>query len=112
VDDLMFSSKIKASAKPLSMTVSFARSRDAALTAMRANLPSLVLFDLDGQRMDPLGILAAMKADEHLKNIPTLGFVSHVHADMIQAARAAAIGEVLARSAFTVRLPEILAQAR
>jgi hypothetical protein len=37
-----------------------------------------------------------------------VGFVSHVRADLIDAARSAGVGEVLARSAFTARLAEIL----
>jgi hypothetical protein len=37
-----------------------------------------------------------------------LGFVSHVDSDVIAAARAAGIDEVLARSAFAARLAEIL----
>ncbi len=43
-----------------------------------------------------------------LAAIPTIGFVSHVQADLIDAARQAGVGEVLARSAFTMRLGEIL----
>jgi hypothetical protein len=52
-----------------------------------------------------------MKDDAALADIPTVGFVSHVDADLIETARQAGI-EVLARSAFTERLPEILARGR
>ena len=38
----------------------------------------------------------------------TLGFVSHVQTDLIQAARAAGIDEVMARSAFATGLADIL----
>ncbi len=38
----------------------------------------------------------------------TIGFVSHVQSDVIDAARSAGVGEVLARSAFTARLADIL----
>jgi CheY-like chemotaxis protein len=88
--------------------VSFARSADAALTEMRKSAPSLVIFDLNSGRTDPLGTVAAMKRDAQLKSIPTLGFVSHVQADLIESARQAGVDEVLARSAFTMRLAEIL----
>ena len=50
-----------------------------------------------------------MKSDAALASIPTVGYVSHVHVDMINAARAAGVDDVLARSAFTTRLPELLA---
>jgi hypothetical protein len=49
-----------------------------------------------------------MKSDPGLSTIPTLGFASHVQTDVIDAARKAGIDEVLARSAFTMQLGEIL----
>jgi hypothetical protein len=53
-----------------------------------------------------------MKADPELAGIPTLGFVSHVRTDLIQAAQQAGADEVLPRSAFTAQLPEILERGR
>lgn len=104
----MFASKIKTTAGLLGVPVAFARSRDSALTDMRKSRPSLVIFDLNGKGTDPLGTLAAMHADPDLAAIRTIGFVSHVQSDVIDAARSAGVGEVLARSAFTARLADIL----
>lgn len=109
VDDLMFTSKIRAAAKGVGATVSFARSREATLAAVREQQPSLVVFDLDNPRTDPVGTIAALKADVATQGVRTLCYVSHVHADLIEAARAAGADDVLARSAFTQRLPELLA---
>jgi PleD family two-component response regulator len=109
VDDLMFASKIKTTATQIGVTVTFARSSDAALTAMRASTPALVIFDLNNPRTDPLGTVAAMKLDAALASIPTLGYASHVQVEVINAARAAGVDEVLARSAFTTQLPDLLA---
>jgi hypothetical protein len=53
-----------------------------------------------------------MKADPELAAIPSIGFVSHVQTELIDAARQAGVDEVLARSAFTMRLPEILARGK
>jgi PleD family two-component response regulator len=108
VDDLMFASKIRTTAQLVGVDVSFARSSDAALGVMRTNAPALVIFDLNNNRSDPLGTVAAMKRDASLASIPIVGFVSHVQADLIEAARAAGVDDVLARSAFTARLSEIL----
>ncbi len=104
----MFVSKIRTAASHLGVSVTFARSSEAALAEMRKSLPSLVIFDLNSARADPLGTLAAMKHDPALAAIPTLGFVSHVQTDVIDAARQAGVDEVLARSAFTQQLAEIL----
>jgi CheY-like chemotaxis protein len=108
LDDLMFTSKIKTAAHHLGVPVTFARSSEAALVEMRKSAPSLVIFDLNNARADPLGTLAAMKREPGLAAIPTLGFASHVQVDVINAARQAGVDEVLARSAFTERLGEIL----
>jgi CheY-like chemotaxis protein len=108
VDDLMFTSKIKTTAGQLGVPVTFARSRESALAEMRKSTPALVIFDLNSGRTDPLGTVAAMKGDPALAAIPTIGFVSHVRTDVIDAARQAGVGEIMARSSFTAQLPEIL----
>jgi len=108
LDDLMFTSKIKTAANQLGVSVAFARSSASALAEMRKAAPSLVIFDLNNPRTDPLGTVGVMKADPALSAIRTLGFASHVQTDVIDAARAACVDEVLARSAFTARLGEIL----
>ena len=108
LDDLMFSSKIKTAANQLGVALTFARSAEGALTAMRNAAPSLVIFDLNNARINPLGIVAAMKEDAALASIPTLGYASHVQTDVINAAREAGVGEVLARSAFATQLGDIL----
>src|SRR3979411_57029 len=108
LDDLMFMSKIKTTAGQLGVAVTLARSADAALSEMRKTAPSLVILDLNNARTNPLGIVASMKQDPALAAIPTVGYASHVQTDVIDAARQAGVGEVLARSAFVQQLAEIL----
>lgn len=108
----MFTSKIKTAAGRLGVPVTFARSRAAALEEMRKSAPALVILDLNNPRTDPLGVVADMRNDPALAPVPTVGFVSHVQADVIDAARRAGVGEVLARSAFTAELAGILAGRR
>ena len=101
---------MRSTAKQIGATLSVAKSRDAALAEMRANQPAMVIFDLNNPRTDPLGIMAEMKGDPQLAGIPTVGFVSHVHTELIDAARKAGVADVMARSMFAERLPEILAR--
>ena len=112
LDDLMFTSKIRAAAAGLGVTVTFVRSAEAALAALRAPEASpkagLVLLDLNGTATDPLGVVAAIRADDALPNVPIVGFISHVQTGAIEAARLAGTTEVLSRSAFVQRLPELL----
>jgi CheY-like chemotaxis protein len=108
VDDLMFTSKLRHAAKAVAARVTFARSADAALAAMRGERPALVVFDLNNPRIDALAIVEAMKQDAGLAALPTIGFSQHTDTTAIAAARAAGLGQVMARGAFFDRLPEIL----
>src|SRR5262245_501811 len=109
LDDLMFTSKIKTTAQQLGVPVTFARSADSALAEMRKTTPDLVIFDLNNARTNPLDIVAAMKQDEALAGVRTVGYASHVMVDLIDAARKAGVGQVMARSMFTAQLADILA---
>jgi CheY-like chemotaxis protein len=111
LDDLLFSVKISTAAKALGVDVHFERTPGGVVAAVRDKQPSLVVFDLNSRRMQPLAAMAEMKADPALAGVRTLGFVSHVDTASIEAARAAGIDRVLARSAFADRLAEILTSA-
>jgi CheY-like chemotaxis protein len=108
LDDLLFSVKISTAAKTLGADVYFERTPGMAAARIRDKQPSLVIFDLNSAKLNPLGVIAELKADPATRGIKTLGFVSHVQTDTIDAARQAGIDEVLARSAFAERLGEIL----
>jgi PleD family two-component response regulator len=108
VDDLLFASKISAAARQLGAEVVFARSPGDVLRQARARRPDLVIFDLNSRQTDPLATIAALKADPELGGVRRLGFVSHVQTELIAAARLAGADDVMARSAFSARLAEIL----
>jgi PleD family two-component response regulator len=108
LDDLLFSVKISTAAKAIGADVYFERTPGMAVARIKEKQPSLAIFDLNSARLDPLRVIAQLKSDPETRGIRTLGFVSHVHADMIAAARQAGIDEVLARSAFADQLGDIL----
>jgi DNA-binding NarL/FixJ family response regulator len=111
VDDLLFSSKIRATARQAGVDLTFARSPGEIVSQARAIKPALVIFDLNSGKTDPLDTIAALKADPELAGIRTLGFASHVHTELIAAARQAGADQVLPRSAFAGNLAEILLSA-
>jgi CheY-like chemotaxis protein len=108
VDDLLFPSKISTAAKAAGVELAVATSPDVALEKARGARPSAILLDLDSARTRPIDLLKQLALDPALADVPTLGFVSHVHAEVIRDARAAGIGEVLARGAFAQSLPDII----
>ena len=111
VDDFLFRSKIRATAKQAGVVVTFAKTSAELLEQARSLKPSLVIFDLNSATLEPIETIAAMKKDAALANIRTLGFVSHVDAARIHAARAAGADDVMARSAFAGQLGDILLTA-
>ena len=108
VDDIIFSVKISTAAKHLGVDIYFERNADLVVPRIREKQPALVILDLNSTKLRPLEVVAALKADPELKAIRTIGYVSHVQTDTIEAARSAGVDQVLARSAFTERLGEIL----
>jgi PleD family two-component response regulator len=112
VDDLLFSSRIRTTAKQAGVELTFARTPSEILEQARALKPALLIVDLNSAKADPVATVAAMKRDAELASIRTLGFVSHVHTDLIAAARQAGVDEVMARSAFASQLADILLATR
>jgi len=84
---------------------------DWMLEQAQALRPALAIFDLNSQRLQPLSTLAGLKADASLAGIRTIGFVSHVHVALIEAARSAGMDEVMVRSAFVAKLGDIVGNA-
>jgi len=108
LDDLLFSVKISTAAKATGADVYFERTPGMVLARVKEKQPSLVIFDLNSAKLNPMGAIAELKADPQTRGIRTLGFVSHVQTETIDAAKQAGIDEKLARSAFAALLAEIL----
>ena len=111
VTDLMFSSRISTAAKALKREIAFVRSAGEIVTRVRETRPTMVIFDLNQQSLKPIDAIAALKLDPGLSTARTVGYVSHVDTATIEAARKAGADEVLARSAFTERLGDLLTSA-
>jgi CheY-like chemotaxis protein len=108
LDDLMFLSRIREAARPLGVDLAACRRVDELVAACRQGA-RMVFVDLDSPRVPSAEALDALRADPSLAGLPVVGFVSHVHAERIRAARDHGITRVLARSAFVQELPALLA---
>ncbi len=111
VEDLLFRSKISETATQLGVEALFPRSPKKLLAEAQAAPPDLLVLDLNSARFEPLVLLKQLKSDETLKGVPIVGFLSHVQKDLAVAARESGCDRVMARSAFTRDLPEILSGA-
>jgi PleD family two-component response regulator len=111
IDDIFFASKVNAVAQQVGATLSYAKTTEDILAKARAEQPSLIIFDLNSMRCHPVDTIKFLKQDQLLKNIPTLGFLSHVQVDLQQRAIEAGCDQVIPRSVFAQSLASILSGA-
>lgn len=108
VEDLLFRSKISETADTLGVEASFPRSPRKLVEQATASPPDLLVLDLNSTRFEPLVLLQRLKSEETTKDVPVVGFLSHVQKDLAIAARESGCDRVMARSAFTKDLPQLL----
>ena len=107
VEDLFFLAKIRETAKALDITILTVDPRHAAAAITDAQ-PQAIILDLNHRSLPAVDCIRALKANPATRAIRIVAFVSHVQEELITAARAAGCDSVLARSAFTQRLPNLL----
>ena len=108
VEDLLFRSKISETAQAAGVEVAFPRNPGKLLGALRESPPDLLILDLNSSRFEPLELLRTVNSDDALREVSTVGFLSHVQGDLALAAREAGCDRVMARSAFVENLPRII----
>jgi CheY-like chemotaxis protein len=107
VSDLLFTVKITDLAKRFGMDVTYAKSDTEALEKAK-DKPALIIMDLNFGAANPLNLVSKLKSDAETKSISVISFVSHVQGELKQQAQDAGCDMVMARSAFSQNLPQIL----
>ncbi len=100
VDDLFFSSKISATAKQMGSEIVFCRSAEAVPADA-----GRICVDLNANSFDPIMEIRKLKSAH---SAPIVAYLSHVQVDLKRRAEEAGAEEVIARSAFVQRLPQLL----
>jgi PleD family two-component response regulator len=111
LEDLFFTVKINESAKRAGLPIEFLKSEQDVLTRCldpNAARPALIIIDVNFSGIDPLNLIAKLKAADETKGINLIGYLSHVQGELKQAAQEAGCDMVMARSAFSQNLPQIL----
>lgn len=107
-DDLIFYSRVAATARAAGLVVKQARTPAALLALAAADRPGGVLIDLQNDGLDVPALLAGLRAA--CPAMPTtVAFGSHVEAETLRAARQAGCDRVLPRSKFVEELETDLA---
>jgi CheY-like chemotaxis protein len=108
VEDLLFRSKISETAQAVGVEAAFPRNPKKLLEELRTAPPDLLVLDLNSTRFEPLELLRTVNSDAALREVSTVGFLSHVQGDLALAAREAGCDRVMARSAFVENLPRVI----
>src|SRR3954453_13629846 len=106
VEDLLFVVKIQDAAKRSGLEAQFVKSEPDALAAV-SEPPLLIIVDLNANSVDPIDLITRLKAGDR-KKVPVIAFVSHVQGELKQRAHDAGADMVMARSAFSTNLSQIL----
>jgi CheY-like chemotaxis protein len=107
VSDLMFTVKIQEAAKRAGVEAVFVKSENEAAAEAKQN-PAVIILDLNNSAVNALEVIAKLKNDEATSKVKLLGFVSHVQADLKEAAEDKGCDVVMPRSAFSHNLAAIL----
>jgi PleD family two-component response regulator len=107
LEDLFFMVKINESAKRSGFAVEFVKSEADALEKALEK-PALIIVDLNFSGVDPLALLTKLKGMPELKGTSVIGYLSHVQGELKLKAQETGCDMVLARSAFSQNLPQIL----
>ena len=107
VNDLFFSVKITDAARRVGMPVEFVKDEKEVIAKAKTR-PTLIIFDLNFDQVEPLKLISKLKNDADYKGISLIGYLSHVQGDLKLKAQEAGCDMVMARSAFSQNLPQIL----
>ncbi|MBL8215029.1 MAG: response regulator [Bryobacterales bacterium] len=109
VSDLLFTVKINEAAKRNGMQIDYVKNDDDFLARLHEKpAPKLVIMDLNISSASPVELIEKIKGQEETKAISVLGYVSHIQGDLKVKAQEAGADAVLARSAFSQNLVQIL----
>lgn len=108
VHDLFFVVKINDLAKRAGLEVELVKSEEDALAKAAEQQPLMVIVDLNNNSVDAIQLITKLKKSAETKAVSVISFVSHVQGELKQQAQDAGANMVLARSAFSTNLPQIL----
>jgi len=108
VEDLLFTVKISDAAKRAGLEVEFVKSERDVIEKATSEKPLLIILDLNFSAVQPLKLITKLKGNSEIKQISLIGYLSHVQGELKQQAQEAGANIVMARSAFSQNLPQIL----
>ncbi len=109
-DNLMFTGPVSAGLAKLGLTAEVIGSPNGVVERLAAAPPVLILVNLSSDRLRPLELVRAVKAEPRLAGVPVIGYTGHTEKERIEAALEAGCDRVAANSAVTGHLRAVLGQ--
>jgi CheY-like chemotaxis protein len=109
-DNLMFTGPIAAGLLKLGLGVETISSLGGVVERLAAAPPAVIWINLSSDRLQPLEVVRAVKAEPRLSGVPVVGYTGHTEQARIAAAREAGCDRVAANSAVTGDLRGVLSQ--
>lgn len=106
VSDLMFSSKITATANSVGASVAVVRTLDQLDNELASNPATMVMIDLETTEADPIEAIAHCVNAQPKPRV--IAFGPHVNVDLLTKASQAGADDVMPRGAFTANLQQLL----
>jgi hypothetical protein len=111
IEDLFFLAKIQEAARKLGVKVEFVKgdkeSVAKVLTLPEAELPKLLVFDLNNLNAKPMTLIPKFKT-KFKKATSIIGFLNHLQSDLKAKAVEVGCDTVMPRAAFSQSLPTLL----
>jgi CheY-like chemotaxis protein len=105
VEDLFFRSKIDATARNLNVPVRFIERKDLTAVCMEGKTAAVLLELSNGSSLDAI---RSLRQNPKCKDVPVIGFLSHVDRDLAREAESAGVTQVMPRSQFAETLPDLM----
>jgi len=106
VSDLFFSVKLNEAAKRNGLAIEFVKEGNELLEKAKSR-PTVIVFDLNFEAIEPLRLIAELKASPETKGVSLIGYLSHIQGELKQQAQEAGCDMVMARSALSQNLMQI-----
>lgn len=106
LDDLFFRSKIETTARHLNVPLRFTRVADL-VAECRGGDCAAVILDLSSNG-EPLEAIRSLRSEASTRELPVVGFLSHVDRDLARRAEEAGVTRVMPRSEFSESLPDLM----
>ena len=105
VEDLFFRSKIDATARNLNVPVRFVERKDLTAVCLEGRTAAVLLELSNGSSLDAI---RSLRENSKTRDVPVIGFLSHVDRDLAREAESAGATQVMPRSQFAETLPDLM----